>query len=540
MTDLPFDTMIPNTQLAENYFKQHNHVFYDGDEAVRFTLTDGFNTIESRKDATCLLKNIDDKDCKGRKASEIHLIDFKLMKLRKELEINANLFSQIEFLIRKVPIDDVLNCDLKLISQNILYNTTTSFTTPIKRCTCILMDNSPLALFGSVVQILRKFTSCMIIVSRLRAVVGHLFVELCHKVGLNEVELIFDKRSSLVNIYFKNLDRGASSFDSGCVGVITENGDIDSAVDVLIETTVRHPWQLRRILVQENVYTTFKNAMRWKTQQDLGEQTKFSAESFSYKGKQFFLDYTQTDRINEYIAVESYRTTKELLTLLNKYNNFYMSLWTSSLVESNEITHYASSDIVWINHFGVFDGPPQASQAIYGAVFLIYCPLVRFFVSKNWSTQQKDWLKLSFHERCSKINFCLSECYENFPQLHQFLTCLRDWQPDSVYSDNGKTCVCTTKPRNMICYKKIKQEDSSGVKSVIRLLALGYAIIDNSESDVVADFTRKMSAIGAPILTFSTSEFENSVAIEAADLINDDFLCRTKVVYSNFGTIFAN
>ncbi|CAG9794723.1 unnamed protein product [Diatraea saccharalis] len=547
MLDLPIDAMSVNTSLAENYFKQNNSEFsgkkylnYDDAKHEEVIYTDGFNNIITVQDFEYGLDIIEKKE---RPTSDVNTLDFKFMNLKKLIEDNTNLISQIEFLIRNTPINEVQNFDIKLILQNILYNTTVSCISQFSE-NCLFMDyNTPLANLGCVAQILRHYTLCVIVSRKSTAAVCHLFTELCHKAGL-AVELIFCEDEYVINsVNYVNMT-SVKSIMSGCVGVISENADIESAVDTLLETTVRYPWKLQRVLVQESVYSTFKKAMHWKTKDVPSHTTQntFCTETFHYKEKTFLIDCTASQK-HEGVYIEAYRTTKELISLLKKYNNFFMSLWTDSIVESSEISHHATADVIWINNFGLFDGPPLSSQAVYGTICSNYNRSTDTFiyVNKLWKKQQEDWLKLPFHERCNRLNYVLCENLakngENLV-LQQLKNGLKDWKCDSVcvYVDNGVACVCTAKPIDSICYKNVSRADASTFTQIIRDLALGSPVVVEFWNDEIASFQSEMSRIGVPLFLCSDDEFADSVRILAVERSTS----RTKVVYSNFGTIFAN
>lgn len=104
-------------------------------------------------------------------------------------------------------------------------------------------------------------------------------------------------------------------------------------------------------MVQESIYEEFKSVIAWncKSKEDDGKELSVNVESkctdvFKYKNKLFLLDFVgkleELDKDDKnVILVEAYRTTNELLSLINKSpKRNCISLWASGISEANEIS----------------------------------------------------------------------------------------------------------------------------------------------------------------------------------------------------------
>lgn len=284
------------------------------------------------------------------------------VELSEEIKKNTDLFCQLDHIVRKTPIDDN-KIQLKLIEQQALYRSQINKKNKFDISCIRLNDDSPLLDLGLVVRDLTTNKIVVIQSTKQLAVLSYFFTEVCRKVGFENV---------LLNLV-ENNSESPTEVTSGCVGVITERSDLESAIDVFIASTNSAPWKLNKIWVQECIYEEFKMALTRKcnvaNQNSESSDRTLRADEITIEDKIFSLDSIDptpkatSDNV-QIIAVEAYRTTKELISLI-KAEHPYLSLWGSDISEVNEIAFAVPTPVVWINDYARFFGPPKASQAIY-------------------------------------------------------------------------------------------------------------------------------------------------------------------------------
>ncbi|XP_028040070.1 uncharacterized protein LOC114250408 [Bombyx mandarina] len=311
-------------------------------------------------------------------------------------------------------------------------------------------------------------------------------------------------------------------FDTGTTAVVTARCDLDSAVDMFIASSSNAPWRLRSILVQENVYDHFKRAMKWK--HDLGCSEKkpdieLSDLTYEIEGKKFIFDYTGRGDVTG-VTIEAYRTTKELLQLLDNCKPYYLSLWASDVAEADEVALKCCSNVVWSNDLANFASP----VALFNIIFPI-----RVRNAENGGEIKelvKDWTKLSFGERKHALLTSLQgyigsiESNAETYRENEFAQRLVDEQSGSLITHGNvliKVLKRTTELRPMV-------EDFSYECIRSALFGLG-TVVDKIEDGLLEAFKANGVPISRPTIPI--------VGYWTA-------LYRYKLIWSSYGTIFAN
>ncbi|KAL0820094.1 hypothetical protein ABMA28_006039 [Loxostege sticticalis] len=514
MDKLQFDKMEVNTDLAKEYFKKNNH---------QFPKDPGSSDLKSEKDGAC--NTIFYGSCPEYeglwipKSHDLTIeLDWKFRRLAEEVEKNAETFCQIEFMVRKIPVDEVRNYDIKLIVQNLLLGYRARW---IRRIEFITMDEStPLFALGFVVQTLKENTLVNILCTKNTAAVCHFFVELCYKVGLDSVKIF--------NVEFIHPDYAVQLFDrDSCVGVITEHADVDSAVDTFVRTTIRYPWRLRLVLVAESAWGAWEAAAARAGAAD-GCALPLAAPGAAP------------------VPADAYRTARELLARLRERGAAFASLWAGDVAAALELAHQAPAAVVWLNGYGAFDGPPQASQAIYTQVSHENC-MERVPIEctpADLLQKQEAWANMTFEQRRGIVlnvtdEFSVDELNDEgektlFTNLRSALRNIKSENFVDVVSD--RICMGLTVPRKVILISSVckpnyyfTSEEIS--KYLATHLTVGSAIVF-AGGPLNKYFDRLASRI--PI----TKRNNGSVVVDALPVWRN--AARTKVIWMSFGTIFAN
>ncbi|XP_026320668.1 uncharacterized protein LOC113230795 [Hyposmocoma kahamanoa] len=176
-----------------------------------------------------------DYDDPPHKDFEKYTLQFK--NLAQKLEENAELFSQLEYHLRKIPKREVVQTDISLLVQNFLFwSSNTKFynssNTPVT-----VGARSPLATLGLVAPLLQYKRYVVITCVPTTAAVCYLFCQLCDEVGL---------KSDLIKLNIcENLDISGDVVkwqDGSAVygaGIITQRSDLDSAVHAFLGSTTK-------------------------------------------------------------------------------------------------------------------------------------------------------------------------------------------------------------------------------------------------------------------------------------------------------------
>lgn len=315
------------------------------------------------------------------------------------------------------------------------------------------------------------------------------------------------------------------------------------------------PWKLNKIWVQECIYDEFKLALSRKcnTKKSSGcSETKLSDNEFIIEGKHFLIDFSEdilnTEKTNHHtVLVEAYRTNKELISLLNT-KDYFLSLWASDISEANEIVYSIATPVVWINDYGCFYGPPKASQAIFSDVsiqrdeYLKHSHWLFKEDFKELNDRLDKWKMLSYEKRKEIINNVLFKkaiCDEIF----QFIDDIN--QPDPykfIDITDRKVCVGIDSVHDSVKYLDI---DEDSLIAVCKALLHGniYVICRQPIGYEFKNILDALFDVGVPILIDSVDSSLKRMDSDKVEIELISFyiyLLKTRVIMSNYGTIFAN
>ncbi|XP_039759280.1 uncharacterized protein LOC120633201 isoform X2 [Pararge aegeria] len=487
---------------------------------------------------------------------DISEIPKKLFSLAEKMKENIDLFSQLDYMIRKIPINESKNVDLQLLIQNLLY--CSGDTSGRIFCGgfmwCIRIDTeSSLATLGCVAQaLMSKVTHLTIECTVETAAICCLFTDLCHQVGLQEkVKLAIlsetTDRHSNVTVDLNNIY--VSEMKSGCVGIVTARSDVDSAVDTFLAATNRRPWNIKKILVQESVLERFKNTLEWKTKSTQNTPKRMvdqklealSASVYNYEGKIFLCEFAGTEleknSVNT-ILIDSYRTTKELLSLLKGLNHFAASLWCSDIAESNEIAFNIDSSIIWINDFCNFNGPPKSSQAFYSLIdshfttaLVTECPEIDEVMKLR-----RSWLQIAKSKREDIVRDILVKAPKRMIAKARIDAKDINFAFDNfAHVENDTVCFGTETTPVILKW----DEEITVAITIFIAKGGGLLLIPQKTYYRDNDFTKyvfeELREKGAPVLGVDKYR---SCRCEVPVLKKPIY--KMKVVWSNFGTMFSN
>ncbi|XP_045452686.1 uncharacterized protein LOC123661790 [Melitaea cinxia] len=451
----------------------------------------------------------------------------KFLDLAELVLENMNLLCQLDYLLRRTPIDETRDVEIKLLVQNLIYHSSLeerdeSGYTDIEIC---MYDDIPLSQLGLIA--VSNQIPLIIISTKHTAVICSLFVELCHKVGLTDYVYLVFVTIADINKYIKYGAFFTEELRSGCVVIVTEKADIDSAIDTFL-TTRRFPWNIETIYVQEHILDQFKERVEWKTKEPASDVDKTIIKSCSSVSSPFhrFEFSKNINKIsNSSIKIEVYRTNKELISLMSEIKTLGVSLWSSAVAESNEIAFNIKANIVWINDFGRFDGPPVASQAFYSSVFnygdepdILEEEIEEILEIRN------SWNKLDETDR-----------YLNVWKANRTIRAdIEGSKLDIVFkcSNNSTTHIgnkiCTVFRSPVLLYVKTKslQDLLKHMNFILQGSAVVVLIEESSERDAIIKYCKELQSCGAPVgFTFIDNDFRNQIRYD------------TKVIWSSIGTV---
>jgi hypothetical protein len=274
------------------------------------------------------------------------------------------------------------------------------------------------------------------------------------------------------------------------------------------------------------VYESFLKAIQWKTRnsdmQEHAAQAQLCSALFAYKQKCFLVDFAGVDPNG--ITVEAFRTTKELLSLISKDKPYYMTLWTNDINEANEIAyHVQSPNIIWVNDYGVFEGPAVSSQAFYGGYNIVQN------VCNSVLKIHEAWVKRPFEDRYQTVHSeLLKYVAEKVKSEDHFvismLEALTDWNGDDIVRyHNDRLCICRTVP--VPCLKYIGELDCA-YEEIAKLFVIGTPQVTKDKK--YEDLFTFLAASGVPVSMDKHLKLANLPVTQI------------KVIHSNHGTIFAN
>ncbi|XP_052743889.1 uncharacterized protein LOC112047054 [Bicyclus anynana] len=494
----------------------------------------------------------------------------KLFNLARKLEENVELFCQLDYLIRETPICETKNVEMQLLIQNLL---DCSKNTPGR----IFRGGfkTSLAVLGCVAQgLMSKITHVVIESSAQTAAVCSLFTDLCHQVGLKEkvrLALLDDndiQYSSAaldlkeMHVYVPksyNCYLGVSELKNGIVGIVSAKSDVESAVDTFLASTDRFPWNVTKILLQEGVMEHFKKSLEWKINSTRDKYRNsyresriiddklrtLSAAAYNYEKKIFLFEFTGKELDEDsfgIILVDAYRTTKELLAMLKGTNHFGASIWCNDIAESNEIAFNIESNIIWINDFCNFTGPPKSAQAFYSLVDAHFSTAL---IKETSDTDElmklrESWLAIKKTKREDIVRNIL----KNAPMPKNSFARKMEMEKLDLKDIDAAFDNFSFVENNTLCYGVemrpflMKSIDPLDVATVLFILKGGGVVIDSRSINDNDAFTKyvfeELRDHGAPILSYKESFRYGIFRILASPIY------KMKVVWSRFGTIFAN
>lgn len=495
--ELKFDAPpIVSTRLAEEYILAYNDEFknvtHTAPEVLRFDLI----------------------------PPELDIILAK-RKLAKSIEKNAELFCQLEYMLRNRTIEEVKNIDLKLIENTLLDSAEPRVCT--NNHVLNMGDDTPLAFLGFFSYAYPHFH---VYCTEIAVPVCFLFKQLCADVGL-KVDIV--RSGSPLK----------SDFNTFCTGIITEKSDIDSAADAFLVSTSQKPWRLQRILVQENVYQTFKKCIEYKSKLKEQENVqvsedvkKLSSELYVYKDKVFIFDFVGdkavVDSGSRNIYVEAYRTTKEVLTLIQ--NAILLSLWSNDISEAHEIALQAPSVLIWVNDFGNMNGPPMTARWLYKQANILDLSINQSEIKKRLNS----WTRFDGSKQRINIMWKALEKYKNEQDSDNEIVTLVEkilvsFRENKFFEiDNGRMYMTLGLPVGIIPIAINYLDD---VQKMIKSLLIGngHIVSINEDFPQVKLLIEVLEDSGAPV-TINT----------IGDQVQGSSYIKYKTIISEFGTIFAN
>ncbi|CAH2042729.1 unnamed protein product, partial [Iphiclides podalirius] len=442
----------------------------------------------------------------------------KFLRLVQDIEAKQMLFAETEYMLRKIPIEQTVNFDLKLIVQNIMHVSSSMRLKFYKSNVIVMRETSPLATLGFVAQLLCAHSDVVIESSAQTAVLCHIFTVACHNAGLNNVKLALVENSPSGG----NDVTEIPELLSGCVAVVTGSADVDSAVDALIAAPDKGPWRLGRVSVQECIGERFRRALSWKSALE-GSNPQLGAARTAYAANGKLFSYEHHGRgVNDLVAVDEYRTVRELLSLSNACAPLALSLWCGGVAEANEIAHNSSADLVWINGYGAFAGPPAASQGFYSILDVAFAGIGVPATAVQTLSKSGAWMKLTADKRRE----LLYAAWEQFGIASVSLD--TEFGADSFASVEGPfLCIGIRRPAGLVaCLGRDSSREALAASLAGNAVLFGDAAWQKPIHEA-------MAAAGAPVATFRPLEGDRSVPSALSS-------CRTKVVWTSFGTVFAN
>ncbi|XP_045484605.1 uncharacterized protein LOC110994843 isoform X2 [Pieris rapae] len=491
---LKFDTMEVNTSLAK-FFEDHPNLVEEP------TKTD------IKKD-TYLRGAIED-------------LPDKFKKLANLIEKNIDLFCQLEYFIRKFPVKTTKNNDLKLLVNYLNYhslcNEPVMVENIIKTPSITISDTTPLVNLGLLADVfLAEFKEAILISTTRNVAVCTLFKELCEEAGLSVLLKIGSPHSG--NLFHFEKDCGS------CVGIITRRSDIESAVDVFLNAPIMNIWAVKMIYVEESAIERFKQSIGSKAIHKIERISQFCTDTYHYNDKVYLFEFiedtaAQPSSSTMYIPIQTYRTVKELLSLIN--TSLCVSLWSSDVAESNEIANSLKSSIVWINDYGNFKGSPRIAQSYFSHLNLDNNQIKTKLTPKieHLMKLRSEWVKKDIFVRRELVLGSLKgkKITMNF---------------DMDFVDVGKDFMCVGK---VMPVEIVYLEDIS-LQEVLRAISRGSGVLYYSKGGI-DEYYSYLTKIKAPIMFL---ENELSPLCDGEVSVYKIPLGWTKTIWTSFGTIFAN
>ncbi|XP_047993578.1 uncharacterized protein LOC125232011 [Leguminivora glycinivorella] len=411
-------------------------------------------------------------------------------------------------------------------------------------------DNTPMMILGFVAQIFKACDDPIILSTPETAVVCHLFTELCREAGWN-VRLILIDQLNYLKDNEKNDKVYPNLFNSlfpEVTGIITERSDLDSAVDAFLDAEF-HPVPLTRLLVQENVFEEFQNTLDWKcklrhdkSEPDMQELVEKCSKSFRYGNKLFLIDYAGCyirQGSKQVVLVEAFRSVKELLAFIPKYKQLCLSIWASCVSEANEIALNVDVPIIWVNDYCNFTGCDEISKAIYKRIDSVNVTVKANSSIVKMLKTQEQWLKKTYTERCDAVLQVIKS--KDLSLGDKIEPELPSWKINNFISINNDTMILGFNvPDKMVLYNTFGTVavPSPCFDNIIRALINGSAVIIASKPKNEEEIFIEFEAEGIPVAFVDETETNELKDIKVP--LGDSWCFQTKVIWTTYGTIFAN
>lgn len=288
--------------------------------------------------------------------------------------------------------------------------------------------------------------------------------------------------------------------------------------------------------MQENVYQQFKDALTWKCNlKEKKDETIVSnilcSGTVSYDGRTFIID--PVELLNDQqavVPVEAFRTRKEMLSMIQKSETHYLSLWSNGIAGINEVSHKSGSPIVWVNNLAEFRGPPQILNAIYTDMF-DELKIKKSVGIGALSIASKEWRQMGFEKR-ERCLHRLIEKIEVREVANNITEALVDCNMKS-FVDEGDDYVCIGKssPVGII----LVPDDKIFTPKTFKSLLYGNVILSLTENLKIREL---FQSVGVPLEI--TKQVEPAVGDENGTSVHVVLDSNFKAIWTNSGTIFAN
>lgn len=523
--ELTFSKMTVDTNLAQEYVKRNKALSelyddYEGNVKKSPSRYEGVFVESSNSNDRDKIQNI-------------------MWNLAINLKQSSELIVQLEYHFRKIPVEDT-KAQLNVLIQYI--NSYPAWTDKFLSCIEDFLFRDHLLVLTHVVLMMVRNDKITVYTSTKEPVaICHLFVTLCREAGYQTIQL--DCRND-------GFTTNREDIKHGTVAVVSEDADVDSAVDKFLSSAKQVPWYLRRILVQESVYKQFKDALNWKCslKQNVKNPVPPSAlcsQVLTYEGRTFFVDPVEVvEEEQSFITVEAYRTTKEMISMLQQDNPHYLSLWINGIEQINEVTQSTNSAAVWVNNIGDIRGPPTVAKALYPSSPNINKEYYyRRFDSKNDKIVKlvklsQSWSKLDIERRRDILINVLGKYISSDPQNNDFngvRNSLMNFTNESfVQAGKDYTCTGVWKPVGFIPISKPLLSLSLAVHLILQGNAL---VLYGLSGPAEAPYVELFEAAGVPVVIAqcsSTGKFQAKIYLSGGETQT------LRVIWTNSGTIFAN
>ncbi|CAH0696097.1 unnamed protein product [Spodoptera exigua] len=523
--ELTFSKMTVDTSLAQEYLKKNealSELYSDYDANVKKNPSRHGGVFKK------VLGSYNDDETQN-----------ILWQLAANLKQNSELIAQLEYHIRKIPIEDT-KTQLNVLIQYVksYFGIKKDVIDNIKSDQHFMVGDPLLNLAQVVYMMVHKQHDHIILYTTTKEPVAicHLFVTLCHQAGYKSLLLECRHNSQLAQAVVNKY---------GTVAVVAEDTDVDSAVDKFLSSSKQVPWYLRRILVQESVYKQFKDALNWKCSLKNNEKNAVGpsvlcSQALTYEGRTFLIDPVQVVEAQQsFVIVEAYRTAKEVISILQQDEPHYLSLWINGIAQINEFTQNTNAAVVWVNNIGDIRGPPLVARALHPVLQDKYHSTT-IFNEKNDRIAKlvklsQPWSKMDLDSRRDILMNVLQKYMLSDPQnldyTHVRKSLLNLTSESFVQTGKDYTCTGLWKPAGFIALPATEWSLSLAVTLALQGNALVFYSLETPSKVPNVEL---LEAAGVPVV-----HVESCPSKPITPGLRGP--TRTlQVIWTNSGTIFAN